>query len=360
MMNIIGARLSADTLPSNDTRAIYLPNQTEQVSQIAIDIGGSLTKVVYYTSTPGIQGGKLHFTRFETEMIDNGIELVARLLQESQKSTKSTVIPHVVATGGGAHMYYDKLQKALPGIPIHKEDEMECLIIGVNFFIQQIPKEVFSYSEATSMCFEETPNVQYPYMLVNIGSGVSILKVTGPDNYVRISGTCLGGGTLWGLLSLLTDAKSFDEMLEMSQHGDNRNVDLLVGDIYGSDYSKLGLKSSKIASSFGKVFRKGGQKKAQESFKPEDVSTSLLYMISNNIGQIAYLNAQQHGLKRIYFGGGFIRGHPVTMNTLSYAINFWSQGNIRALFLRHEGYLGAAGAFLKHQLISETISDQIA
>lgn len=32
------------------------------------------------------------------------------------------------------------------------------------------------------------------------------------------------------------------------------------------------------------------------------------------------------------------------MNTLSYAINFWSQGNIRALFLRHEGYLGAAGA----------------
>lgn len=38
MMNIIGARLSADTLPSNHTRAIYLPNQTEQVSQIAIDV----------------------------------------------------------------------------------------------------------------------------------------------------------------------------------------------------------------------------------------------------------------------------------------------------------------------------------
>jgi pantothenate kinase len=31
-------------------------------------------------------------------------------------------------------------------------------------------------------------------------------------------------------------------------------------------------------------------------------------LLSNNIGQIAYLNAQQHGLKRIYFGGGFIRG----------------------------------------------------
>ncbi|KAH8551212.1 pantothenate kinase [Umbelopsis sp. PMI_123] len=358
MMNIIGARLSPDTRASNETRDIYLPNQTEQVSQIAIDIGGSLTKIVYYTSTPGIQGGKLHFTRFETDCIDNGIELVVRLLQESQNSTRSSVAPHVVATGGGAHLYYEKLQEAFPGIPIQKEDEMECLIIGLNFFIQQIPREVFSYSEATGMCFEETPTVLYPYMLVNIGSGVSILKVTGPDNYVRISGTSLGGGTLWGLLSLLTDAKSFDEMLEMSQHGDNRNVDLLVGDIYGSDYSKLGLKSSKIASSFGKVFRKG-EKKGQKSFKSADISRSLLYMISNNIGQIAYLNAQQHGLKRIYFGGGFIRGHPVTMNTLSYAINFWSQGNIRALFLRHEGYLGAAGAFLKHQLHSGPVSDKL-
>ena len=35
------------------------------------------------------------------------------------------------------------------------------------------------------------------------------------------------------------------------------------------------------------------------------------------------------------------------MNTLSYAISFWSKGNIKALFLRHEGYLGAIGAFLK-------------
>ncbi|KAM3587146.1 hypothetical protein VKS41_002187 [Umbelopsis sp. WA50703] len=351
-MNVIGARLSAETIANNETRDIYLPNQTEQVSQVAIDIGGSLTKIVYYTSTPGIQGGRLHFKRVETEMIDTGIELVARLLQDTQKSTRANITPHVVATGGGAHMYYEKLQNAFPGIPIHKEDEMECLIIGLNFFIQQIPREVFSYSEATSTSFEETPTVQYPYMLVNIGSGVSILKVTGPGNYVRISGTSLGGGTLWGLLSLLTDAKSFDEMLELSRHGDNRNVDLLVGDIYGSDYSKLGLKSSKIASSFGKVFRKGEKKK---SFNPADLSRSLLYMISNNIGQIAYLNAQQHGLKRIYFGGGFIRGHPVTMNTLSYAINFWSKGNIKALFLRHEGYLGAAGAFLKHQLHSECI-----
>lgn len=52
----------------------------------------------------------------------------------------------------------------------------------------------------------------------------------------------------------------------------------------GADYNKIGLKSSTIASSFGKVFRKG---QAKREWKPEDISRSLLYAISNNIGQIA-------------------------------------------------------------------------
>lgn len=32
----------------------------------------------------------------------------------------------------------------------------------------------------------------------------------GPNEFSSISGTSLGGGTLWGLLSLLTDVSSFD------------------------------------------------------------------------------------------------------------------------------------------------------
>ena len=37
------------------------------------------------------------------------------------------------------------------------------------------------------------------------------------------------------------------------------------------------------------------------------------------------------------------------MNALSYAIKFWSNGEKKPYFLRHEGYLGAVGAFLKRQ-----------
>ncbi|KAK4941571.1 hypothetical protein LTR28_008875, partial [Elasticomyces elasticus] len=69
----------------------------------------------------------------------------------------------------------------------------------------------------------------------------------------------------------------------------------------------------------------------------------------NNIGQIAYLQSEKHDLQHIYFGGSFIRGYRQTIHTLAYAIKFWSKGSKQAYFLRHEGYLGAVGAFLRRQ-----------
>ena len=173
--------------------------------------------------------------------------------------------------------------------------------IGLDFFITEIPQEVFSYSEADPMEFQEPRADIYPYLLVNIGSGVSMIKVSGPKQFERIGGTSLGGGTLWGLLSLLTGARTFDDMLEMADRGENSSVDMLVGDIYGTDYGKIGLKSNTIASSFGKVFKMkrqaendaedggglvngdrahvGRSDDDSQRFAPEDISRSLLYAV---------------------------------------------------------------------------------
>ena len=54
-------------------------------------------------------------------------------------------------------------------------------------------------------------------------------------------------------------------------------------------------------------------------------------MVSYNIGHLAYLNAKRYGLSRVLFGGFFIRGHPYTMETISFAIKFWSKVSRRAL-----------------------------
>lgn len=177
----------------------------------------------------------------------------------------------VVATGGGAHKYHSELVDGL-GLDVWREEEMECLTTGLGF-ITSIPDEVFWYSDelvyeishnkskdenglpiltssssasasasnpnSTStakpsssssssstaptslprpspdppqyrVTFDTAGSPQFPCLLVNIGSGVSIVKVDEDGSFERVSGTSLGGGTLWGLLSLMTDATTFD------------------------------------------------------------------------------------------------------------------------------------------------------
>lgn len=465
-----GARIIDDdpaqeNASARDSHDIYLPNYVESVSHIAVDIGGSLAKVVYFSHTniqgvpisprlsgthpeersrpvpsgtltpaallrqsPEVKtisaidphklrrrslpehfpGGRLNFVKFETGDIRSCVAFLRELIEKSAQANQVDIADmrhsvKLMTTGGGAHLFYDLFESEL-GVEVLKEDEMQCLITGLNF-MTLIPDEVFWYSDQLvdelymsqhqhkftnsslqrgdsstpasvpqdlprpspqpplyEPMFESEPSPKLPCLLVNIGSGVSILKVDEKGKFERVSGTSLGGGTLWGLLGLLTDAKNFDEMLELCVRGDNSNVDMLVGDIYGPvGLDHLGLKASTIASSFGKVFRwdrdedKGDPATpAEESarrrkrFRQEDICRSLLYAISNNIGQIAHLNAEKYKLDRIYFGGCFIRGHQATISTLSYAIRFWSQGRRRAYFLRHEGYLGAVGAWVRH------------
>lgn len=367
-----GEELAPDS-PSENAREsknahITLPKHNSDVIHIAVDIGGTLTKLVYFTSSSrsGAKGGKLHFQDFQTGSFEHGaLDFMIRLVKRSTAKTNHTAITYIIATGGGAHKFYklmnSRFQKANLPMVIIKKDEMECLIKGLDWLITKIPNEIFTYDlEHDHIRFvsnKEAETDVYPYLLINIGLGVSMIKVSSPGTrgFERIGGSSLGGGTLWGLLLLLTDAQDYNEMLEMAQKGDNENIDLLVGDIYGSSYNKIGLKSNHIASSFAKVFKKlrftqpGKKESVAEKlakFKQEDIARSLLYLISNNIGQIAYLQALRFGLKRIYFGGSYISGHMQTIHTLSYALNFWSKGEMQSYFLRHEGYLGSVGAFM--------------
>jgi type II pantothenate kinase len=73
----------------------------------------------------------LNFLKFETDRIDACIEFM-RKLQADHKQDNGTTPEDlcVMATGGGAFKYYDKITKAL-GVEVKREDEMECLIIGM-------------------------------------------------------------------------------------------------------------------------------------------------------------------------------------------------------------------------------------
>ena len=228
---------------------------------------------------------------------------------------------------------------------------------GVNFVLGTMRDEAFTYTDDEKAFISKdalTRESLFPYLLVNIGSGVSIIKVD-KDGHERVSGSNIGGGTFWGLCRLLTGLKDYDEMLKLSAQADNAKVDMLVGDIYGGrDYPNIGLSSETIASSFGRVVMDEG---SLEDYSKADITLSLLRMISYNIAHISTMNAVKYGLKRIFFGGYFIRNHAYTMNTISFAVDFWSKGSLKASFLRHEGFLGALGAFLQDVEAQKNLSN---
>lgn len=92
------------------------------------------------------------------------------------------------------------------------------------------------------------------------------------------------------------------------------------------------LDGNMVASSFGKMVMSNSAKNVNQ----EDIAIALLMMITNNIGQCAYLNAQLHKCPKIFFIGNFLRQNPISCRRLSFAINFWSKGKTEALFLEHE------------------------
>jgi type II pantothenate kinase len=214
-----------------------------------------------------------------------------------------------------------KLTESMDGSDLNSSGSSKKIKVDEWWWSRKVQRDSISYSAS------------YPYLLVTIGTGVSVLRVDGPRKYERISGSTIGGGTYWGLMRLLTDVESFDDAMKLAEVGDPSKVDMMVGDIYGTNsdaLEKLGLPTNVVASSFGKLVAK---EDPAEGLKQEDLARALLLLVTNNIGQVSYLNAKLCQTRRIYFVGSFLRQNMISQRRLSYAIDFWSKGEMEALFL---------------------------
>ena len=330
-----------------------------QVCILGLDIGGSFAKVVYYGQLPENQptyiirdtslDGKyiiditdnseniIHFIKIPTDKFINFLEYLKEI-----NDKKLIINDKIGVTGGGSYKYKELLSTI--ELPFHKQDEIKSLVTGLNYALVHFSNEVFTYGWKDKIANYPDISTQtiYPYLLVNIGSGVSIIKVSSQYSYERITGTSLGGATFWGLAKLLTGITNFQDIEGLSNSGNNRNIDLLVEDIYAGNYDSIGIPGHVIASNFGKV----GTNINQILLK-QDIIKSLLYMFGDNICQIAYLSIKNDSsIKNLFYTGSFTNIGPVLWKKLSYGTEFWSNGNIEAKFLKHEGYFGAIGAKL--------------
>ncbi|XP_026396881.1 pantothenate kinase 2-like [Papaver somniferum] len=342
----------------------------EDVPYLALDIGGSLIKLVYFsrseqspaeeddanlikalenTSHP-VHGGWLHFVKFETREINQCLDFIKFKQLHCQVGTdpeNKQTAAKVKVTGSGAHKFADLFMEKI-GVTVEKEDEMDCLAVGANFLLKVFQNEAFTFIEGEKESVDIDENDLFPYLLVNIGSGVSIHKVTGDGTSEAVDGTRIGGIACWGLGRLLTKCKSFNEIVELSKYGSLKRIDLFVEDTFGDQkyVDKSNAPPDMNIGSFGKAI---SENRTLEDCKAEDISLSLLEMISQNIGQIASLNARIYGIQRIFFGGSFIKDNTCALETLSSSVHFQTNGEAKAMFLQHEGFVGAVGALMRYE-----------
>ncbi|KAG7280268.1 hypothetical protein CRUP_026809, partial [Coryphaenoides rupestris] len=275
--------------------------------------------------------GNLHFIRFPTAAM-------LRFIQMGRDKNFSSLHTSLCATGGGAYKFEDDFA-TIAALQLRKLDELDCLIRGL-LFMDRVGfnghPECFYFSNPsdTQGCVKTPCRLDnpFPMLLVNIGSGVSILASRGRD-----------------LPRAVLSADRLQEALEMASRGDSTNVDKLVKDIYGGDYQRFSLQGNAVASSFGHMICK----EKRDSVSKEDLARATLVTITNNIGSIARMCAVNEKIERVVFVGNFLRVNTLSTKLLSYAMDYWSHGQLRALFLEHEGYFGAVGALLELLKTSE-------
>jgi len=93
----------------------------------------------------------------------------------------------------------------------------------------------------------------YPYLLVNLRSGASFIRVDAPGQYTRVTGTSIGVSLAWGISRYLNLFRDPTDLCTAALKGDSSNIDMSVGEIYGGGYKGLGMPGNMIASSFGRL-----------------------------------------------------------------------------------------------------------
>ena len=169
-------------------------------------------------------------------------------------------------------------------------------------------------------------------VVVSMGTGTTLVRVDG-DTSTHIGGLAMGGGTFSGLSHLLLPHLSLDDVVELSRHGDQRKVNLLIGDVCPTALEDLPMYAS--ASLFGKI----GHGEVSES----DLARALTWMVLETIGSGAVLSQSHEGGLRDFVLIGALTQLPVcdelfAMMEQLYGVRFHTP--------RHAIYCTALGAAL--------------
>lgn len=261
------------------------------MKHIGIDAGGTLTKMVYYEKE------RVHYKIFPSSQINEALNWI------------QVVAPHgeFFVTGGKSEKWKSSLSQ------VHIIPEFKAVCEG-----------------SIKLLKEEQYNIER-FILINIGTGTSYFKVE-RNEYTRILGSGMGGGTFMGLGSLLTGVDNYHQLVNLNINGDRQQVDLLVNDVYEGGESPL--PENLTAANFARI--------GSVSSTHADRLRALTNMIAETTILLASQIAQIHKIEHLVFVGSTLASHPALREDLS---QFKDMLSYSPIFLKDSSYAGALGAY---------------
>jgi len=273
---------------------------------VGIDIGQSLTKVAYWKDNEIVLF--MSHTGSNFSEVDKFLNL------------NKTRLNRVNFSGGKAFILYKKYSDDFKTSLI---DEFEANIKGLEFLYENYKNRSLP-----------------PSLVVTLGTGTSI--VLNKEKIEHLGGSAMGGGFFMGLLDLIFNhtIADFSEATNLASKGDRFQVDLKVGDVYDVEDDRVDkLFREFTAATLGKINKSFDL----NSVKKEDIISSLIGVIGENIGTIATLMAENHEVKNIVFCGGFLIGNKQLKQILSLLCKFKRK---KSIFIDNSVFAGAIGALL--------------
>lgn len=235
---------------------------------IGIDIGGSSTKIVGFSSR-----GK-EWELIEPQIIKANDPVTATYGAFGKFTDENNLaisdISKVMMTGVGA----SHVKHSLYGLKCQRVAEFDSIGRGGTY--------ISGLSEA---------------LVVSMGTGTAIVHARADGKMEYLGGTGVGGGTLMGLSRLLLNAESIDNIEKLSESGSLDNIDLRIKDMTASN-SLDKLEADLTAANFGKLSDLAGK---------DDIALGIMNLVFETVGMVSVFAARSVGVKDIILTGNVTR-----------------------------------------------------
>ncbi|KAH0794401.1 Fumble family protein [Histomonas meleagridis] len=293
---------------------------------LGLDIGATLTKFCFI-----VDGSvKYYFVKTSFEDIQNFLE------NKGTGKKLNDFLPNGIQkwtiTGCGSHRHREYFEH-FPIVPSQINDSQTILNAIPKLFAD--PEMYVTMGGTGKAAFDDK------ILVAMIGTGVSFFVITNQTSIKHFGGTSIGGGTFLGMSNLLFQNTDFEKLISMAKEGNPDNLDLLISDIVGGDYTGC-LKSDVVASSMAKSFW------SKERPSDIDTSASLIKTISIVVGsQIASICNSQ-GMSTCVLIGGFMDINDIISNNVIASVNLF-RPSLTCVIPKNHLYFGAFGAAINNQ-----------